>query len=93
MDRTQMVYLLKSLLEEELTKEASIITFGERGVLTSNEGLYVRLTKGTEFQITVVQKNLVRRITKLQQNNKERKYQKRKMDNPQSTDERNVFCR
>ncbi len=32
----------------------SIESFADRGVLTSNAGLVIRLTDGSEFQITIV---------------------------------------
>lgn len=94
MDRTQMVKLLKTLLEVVLTEETRILTYGERGVLTSNEGLYIKLPKGEEFQITVIQ-NKFGEENKQNYSKKLRssKTKKRRMDNPQSTDERNVYCR
>ncbi|MHB1041300.1 MAG: hypothetical protein ACYC0Q_00450 [Eubacteriales bacterium] len=58
MNRNQMVRLLKILLEEELTEKARLLTFGEAGVLTTNEGLVVRLADGKEFQITIVQSRI-----------------------------------
>lgn len=55
MDKFQMVELLRTLLEEELTEESRIQTFQEAGLLTRDEGLVVRLPDGNEFQITVIQ--------------------------------------
>jgi hypothetical protein len=44
-------------LEEALgdTAPRDIRSFGDAGVLTRNEGLVLRLSDGSEFQITVVQ--------------------------------------
>jgi len=36
-------------------KIRSTLTFGEAGMLTSNSGLVVRTSDGSEFQITIVQ--------------------------------------
>jgi len=58
MDKFQMVELLKTLLEEELTEESRVQTFQEAGLLTRDEGLVIRLPDGNEFQITVVQSKL-----------------------------------
>ena len=55
MDKFQMVELLGTLLEEELTEESRVQTFQEAGLLTRDEGLVVRLPDGNEFQITVIQ--------------------------------------
>jgi len=55
MDKFQMVELLRTLLEEELTENSRIQTFQEAGLLTHDEGLVVRLPDRNEFQITVVQ--------------------------------------
>jgi hypothetical protein len=55
MDKFQMVELLRTLLEEELTEESRIQTFQEAGLLTRDKGLVIRLPDGNEFQITVVQ--------------------------------------
>jgi hypothetical protein len=55
---------LKTLLEDQSIGEEigepnllarSVATFAERGVLTRNAGLVVRLQDGSEFQITIVQ--------------------------------------
>jgi len=43
MDKFQMVELLRTLLEEELTEESRVQTFQEAGLLTRDEGLVVRL--------------------------------------------------
>jgi len=43
MDKFQMVELLRTLLEEELTEESRVQTFQEAGLLTRDEGLDVRL--------------------------------------------------
>jgi len=51
----QMVGLLKTLLEDELTEKSRVQTFTEAGLLTRDEGLVVKLLDGNEFQITVVQ--------------------------------------
>ena len=55
MDKFQMVELLGTLLEEELTEESRIQTFQEAGLLTRDKGLVIRLPDGNEFQITVIQ--------------------------------------
>ncbi len=55
MDKFQMVELLRTLLEEELTEESRVQTLQEAGLLTRDEGLVVKLPGGNEFQITVVQ--------------------------------------
>ncbi|MGI6189769.1 MAG: hypothetical protein GX041_09950 [Clostridiales bacterium] len=55
MDKFQMVELLRTLLEEELTEESRIQTFQEAGLLTRDKGLVIRLPDGNEFQITVIQ--------------------------------------
>jgi len=91
MDRTQMVELIKTLLEKELTEEARIQTFGERGILTSNEGLYVRFTNGVEFQITVVQKQFGDKNKLNIKILRSSKTKKRKVDNPHSSGERCVL--
>jgi hypothetical protein len=55
---------LKTMLEDQSIGEEigepnllarSVATFAERGVLTRNAGLVVRLQDGSEFQITIVQ--------------------------------------
>ncbi len=55
MDKFQMVELLRTLLEEELTEESRIQTFQEAGLLTRDKGLVIKLPDGNEFQITVIQ--------------------------------------
>ena len=55
MDKFQMVELLRTLLEEELTEESRVQTFQEAGLLTRDKGLVIRLPDGNEFQITVIQ--------------------------------------
>ncbi len=55
MNSNQMVGLLKTLLEDELTEKSRVQTFTEAGLLTRDEGLVVKLLDGNEFQITVVQ--------------------------------------
>jgi hypothetical protein len=55
MDKFQIVELLGTLLEEELTEESRIQAFQEAGLLTRDEGLVVRLPNGDEFRVTVVQ--------------------------------------
>jgi len=48
-DKFQMVELLRTLLEEELTEESRVQTFQETGLLTRDEELVVRLPDGDEF--------------------------------------------
>lgn len=55
MNSNQMVSLLKTLLEDELTEKSRVQTYIEAGLLTRDEGLVVKLPDGNEFQITVVQ--------------------------------------
>ena len=55
MNSNQMVSLLKTLLEDELTEKSRVRTYAEEGLLTRDEGLVVKLPDGNEFQITVVQ--------------------------------------
>jgi hypothetical protein len=55
MDKFQIVALMRTLLEEELTEESRVQTFQEAGLLTRDEGLVVRLPDGDEFRVTVVQ--------------------------------------
>lgn len=55
MNNNQMVSLLKTLLEDELTEKSRVRTYAEEGLLTRDEGLVVKLPDGNEFQITVVQ--------------------------------------
>lgn len=46
---------VQSDFEAEALHRAGIRTYEERGVMTYNKGLVVRLTNGDEFQITIVQ--------------------------------------
>ena len=41
--------------EDTSTQVASALTFEDAGVLTSNRGVVLALTDGSEFQITIVQ--------------------------------------
>ena len=54
MNSNQMVSLLKTLLEDELTEKSRVRTYAEEGLLTRDEGLVVKLPDGNEFQITIV---------------------------------------
>lgn len=53
MNKNLMVLLLRTLLKEELTEKAMLLTFKEAGIVTDEEGLIVRFTDGSELQITV----------------------------------------
>jgi hypothetical protein len=43
------------LSDTAILSEASVSTFGEAGLLTSDAGIVLRLEDGTEFQLTIVQ--------------------------------------
>lgn len=53
MNKNLMVLLLRTLLREELTEKAMLLTFKEAGIVTGKEGLIVKFTDGSELQITV----------------------------------------
>ncbi len=41
--------------ENEAGEIDNILTFAEAGVMTADQGLVVKMTDGSEFQVTVVQ--------------------------------------
>jgi hypothetical protein len=53
MEDTEMQDTLREALEEA-DNVRRIETFEEAGVLTRNAGLVIRMTDGSEFQVTVV---------------------------------------
>ena len=60
MNEEEFEQLLAGLLEEASVEEDGsasdlrVQTFEENGVLTTNRGVVVRLTDGSEFQVTVL---------------------------------------
>lgn len=60
---TDLVYALAALLtDSDLTDDGSlevdgVNTFAEAGLMTSNEGLVLRLTTGEQFQLRVIRSN------------------------------------
>lgn len=54
-DIAQGIIENQSEITEWLDRPASCVTFGEAGLLTSNEGVVLTLEDGSEYQITIVQ--------------------------------------
>ncbi len=53
MNKNRLIRLLKTLLEEELSQENRMLVYGEVELISSYDGLAVRLDDGKELHIKV----------------------------------------
>ncbi|KPU45984.1 hypothetical protein OXPF_04640 [Oxobacter pfennigii] len=94
MNKHLLVRLLKFFLEEKLGGKAKLLTFKEAGMLASNDGLVVRFDNEDEFQITLVQSKIGKEDEQgKNEESRDSKNQKGKMDYPQNTGKKLLYYR